>query len=1309
MPLVDLNDTGGFVGYQAPAPEPKEAPGFTETLGAAFRMENDVVAAYEYATAPRNWKSDPLFNPVTKMKDWDAANRTNLWDNYRDNFVGVRSEAEFMHILGKINQEQKDRETLENAGLGGIIASITAGTLSPTMLMPFIGQERGAAALVKGAVMGGAAGVAQEIPLQLQQETRTAAESAFSIASATVIGGVLGGAVGALRPGELDKLVRQLDVEGDMVARTVRGPIQGSSAGAAFANPVEYAGRLKAAQAAKVADWLGPVTRVINQSENQTASWFMSQLADAGLRMEGNTRGLNTSAGGTVESLVKPYYGQFAVVTENLDSQYAKYIFGEGQVPGLAPNMRASLTGFWDNAKLSKSEFREEISKALRNQDTHAIPEVAAMAKDIREKILTPMLQEAQRVGVLGEVKDVSDPSYFHRMYRREVIESRQNEFIDKLADHYSKKLNADFGEDLSRMREADRRNTQLIEDLVRPKDEVDAMRADLAERLKAVDEGRGADLAAIEDQIADLRSLARLAKGTEKADYLAQARDLERSAGDELKSVRAQRSEIRRRQQGLARAATVLEARQLKKLEAIEKIEDINTRQLSQVARAGQRILNKLDSVSDAALEREMKELAGKFDELRSKLDRGEERIAKLGEGEQGDTLTLLGLEERQAATTGKMSDIARDMEAIDTIDRASVRAAIEEGLQEVQQRALNAIEKRLARENKLIEAANKLDPAQAARRIDAIKGLSKERKFEFLERWRTRGADEIDLDGASANFRAYAREAAEETTKKILGTPVRLPLNDLITGPRGAELARVLDIPSAQIEDFLENDVERVLRAYLRTMAPDTEMARKFEGSVNGQPVFDRMEQEYRRNLAAIKDKGLEPKAQEKAEKKLRQDYNDNLRDLQAVIGRLRGTWGLPDNPDGMAYRMGRMVMNLNVLRLMGGTLIASIPDAARPIQRYGLTRTFRDAFVPMISNWKQLNLAAREAKYAGAALDAIMHTRAQSINDILDDYGRHSKFERGLEFATNKLGVMALFDQWTVAMKQVSSSVIIGKLSDSLDIVFGGAKASVKEVKEAQEFLASKGLNGELGQRIYGQLTSPEGGTRFNDVLMPNTESWTDPDATRAFRGALASEINNTIITPGVERPLWMDRNMLGRVIGQFKSFGMSSTYKVALAGVQQHDMAFVNGTLVSLALGALSYYLSGVSAGGDTYQKMLKAGPGKFADEAINRSGVLGIFSDAQRFFERIPATQPYVSFSGERTTRRGGDDLVDVVLGPSMGLAKTGAKVIAGMDDPTKSTIHNIRTLMPWQNVIIWRRVLDEIEKSAASDLPERRN
>lgn len=1308
MPLIDQDETLGFSSYVSP-PKEKVAPGLGDTWGAAFRLENDVVAAYKYVTDNNDFAPDPSFSPYKKMKDWDAANRTSLWDNYRDNFVGVRSESEFLHILGKITQEEKDQQTVVDAGFSGIISSLAAGMLSPTMLMPFVGEARGLAAVGKGAALVGAGAALQEIPLQLQQETRTLSDSAFSIATATVLGGILGGAVSALRPGELETLVKQLDADARMY--DAHGAEAIPRAAGAAAVETEYAGRLKSPDAAKSVAWLGPVTRVINQAANRTASWFMSQLADAGVRMEGNVKGINTSPGGTVESLIKPYYGGFAQVTEALDRNYVKYFYGEGNAPAMFANTRAMVGGMMSDTKLSKSEFREEISRALRNKDESTIPEAAAVAKEIRARIFDPLLKEAQHVGVLGEIKDVVDPSYFYRMYRHDIIAAKQGEFTDLLAKEFAKKLNADFGEKLARLTETERRNALLIEDLVRPKEEVETLRAQLTTAMQELEAKRPAYLIAGEEQIRALRSKARKAPtAKEKADLLQEARQLEEQFGEELTQTKSERAEIKRRLTGLARAAVVLEERQLAKLTLIEKIEDQNGRALDTVARAGKRVLNKLDDYSDKELNAEVRKLNDSFADIAAKYDRGEERIGKLLEKENPDTQRLLATDDMQKARAEKLTELADEMERFDNLDRVELRKIIIDRLRIVEERALESIKRRVVREQKLSEAAAKLDPAEAARRVERLRKEGSSRRVEFQEKFRAMSDGTVDLDKRTADFSTYAKERAIEVKDKILATNARIPLNDILAGARGPELARVLNIDSNLLEPYLENDVERVLRAYLRTMAPDIEMQRKF-GSVNGSSVFEKMLTEYNDKVTAIAEKANTEKwaagKLEEATQKLAQEYDGIKRDLEAVISRLRGTWGLPDNPEGMAYRMGRMVLNLNVLRLMGGTLIASIPDVARPIQRYGLTRTFRDGFLPLITNLKQIKMSAQELRLAGGALDAIMHTRSQSMHEVMDDFGRHSKFERGLDYATNNMGAIALFDYWTVAMKQFSSSVIIGKLSDSLEIIHGGVKASAKEVAEAQEFLASKGLAGDIGKRAYAQLISPEGGNRVNSVLMPNTESWTDTEATRAFRGALVSETNHTIITPGVERPLWMDSSMTGKLLGQFKSFGMSSTYKVLLSGMQQRDMAFLNGTIATLALGALSYYISALSAGGEQYEKMLKAKPGKWADEAIARSGVSGIFGDGQRLLERIPATQPYVSFSGDRTSRRGGDDAVSTLLGPSFGLLTLGSKVAAGVDDPSRATLHAARQMLPWQNLILFRRALDSIEKN--SDLPERRS
>jgi hypothetical protein len=389
------------------------------------------------------------------------------------------------------------------------------------------------------------------------------------------------------------------------------------------------------------------------------------------------------------------------------------------------------------------------------------------------------------------------------------------------------------------------------------------------------------------------------------------------------------------------------------------------------------------------------------------------------------------------------------------------------------------------------------------------------------------------------------------------------------------------------------------------------------------------------------------------------------------------------------------------LNVLRYMGGVTISSLPDVARPVMRYGLLRTFRDGFVPLVTNLKALKMSAREGKLAGVGIDALTSQRANSLFEILDDLGRGSKFERGVEFLSGKQGLIAAFSYWTDAMKGITSAIANAKVLDSvMDVVEG------KGSKEATSFLAEVGIDGNLAQRIADQVRKNAGGGKVDGVWLPNTESWTDDVAIRGFRTALAREVNNTIVTPGVERPLWTNASTAGRMLSQFKSFALSSTYKTALAGLQQRDTNFLQGVSISLAMGALSYYLYSVARGGEAYERMQNAGPEEWADEAIARSGVLGVLGLAQDITSRIPATAKISSFSGGRSTRRGGDDLVEAILGPTFDFAKTSAEVITEVDDPTQSTAHKMRTLLPWQNVSYLAWLFDSIEKSA--NLKERR-
>src|SRR5690606_20424804 len=122
-----------------------------------------------------------------------------------------------------------------------------------------------------------------------------------------------------------------------------------------------------------------------------------------------------------------------------------------------------------------------------------------------------------------------------------------------------------------------------------------------------------------------------------------------------------------------------------------------------------------------------------------------------------------------------------------------------------------------------------------------------------------------------------------------------------------------------------------------------------------------------------------------------------------------------------------------------------------------------------------------------------------------------------------------------------------------------------ASPKEIRK----LAAAGINADLAQRITAQF-SKHGDTQ-SGVLLAKAAAWDDRLAREAFRSAVVRDVDRIIVTPGQDKPLWMSTE-LGKTIGQFKSFSVSSMQRTMLAGIQQRDAATLNGTLLMLALGA-----------------------------------------------------------------------------------------------------------------------------------------
>lgn len=530
-----------------------------------------------------------------------------------------------------------------------------------------------------------------------------------------------------------------------------------------------------------------------------------------------------------------------------------------------------------------------------------------------------------------------------------------------------------------------------------------------------------------------------------------------------------------------------------------------------------------------------------------------------------------------------------------------------------------------------------------------------------------------------------------AEQTIDRILGTPAgRLPYDVQVPTPgfmRRDEMpdlkarplkGRVFMIPDHLIEDYLESDISVILKAYTRSMAPDIAMAERGWLDLDSKLREIQLAYEPLRRAA-----GDDPKALTK----LNDQMNEDIRFIKAIWERLRGTYALPANPDGLATRAFRIIRDLNYMRLLGGMTISSLPDAGRVVMQHGFTRIFRDGFAPMVANWKTYRLAAEEVKMSGEALDMVLDTRAMSMADITDDFGLHSKFERGLQTATGKFGVVTLMAPWNAAIKQ-----LVGVISQtrSLQAIDSLTKGTISAGERSR--LAQFGIGEDMARIIDKEFKAH--GEVHGSLWWANTQAWENRKAAEAYRAALSSEVNQVIVTPGQEKPLWLSTE-LGKILFQFKSFSLASMHRIALSGLQRRDMAALNGVALMVGLGALVEYL--------------KASPehqptnvGGWIAAGVDRSGISGWIFDANNILEKSTRGAVGVSrlVGGPMRSRYASRGVLESLLGPTAGLINDTAQVAgsAATGDWRESDTRAVRRMWPLQNLIGASRLFDAGEE-----------
>lgn len=255
------------------------------------------------------------------------------------------------------------------------------------------------------------------------------------------------------------------------------------------------------------------------------------------------------------------------------------------------------------------------------------------------------------------------------------------------------------------------------------------------------------------------------------------------------------------------------------------------------------------------------------------------------------------------------------------------------------------------------------------------------------------------------------------DDITESILRSKPYTKMDEEAIGKASALHARLLDLDDRNFVDFLENDVDAVLRHHARTVGVDVELARMF-GRIDMKDQLDLIEKNW---LARI-NASTEPN-----KTKMRDQMLGDLRDVRALRDRERGTYLQPDDPYRGLSRAYRIAKQYAVWTMMGGATITALSDVARPVMVEGFMRVYGTGLKTLFTNIEGMKILGKETQMAGTALDIVLGTRAMAFSDVGDVFGRHTRMERVASSATGAFFLANLLSPWTATMKMWAGAMI------------------------------------------------------------------------------------------------------------------------------------------------------------------------------------------------------------------------------------------------------------------------------------------
>lgn len=430
----------------------------------------------------------------------------------------------------------------------------------------------------------------------------------------------------------------------------------------------------------------------------------------------------------------------------------------------------------------------------------------------------------------------------------------------------------------------------------------------------------------------------------------------------------------------------------------------------------------------------------------------------------------------------------------------------------------------------------------------------------------------------------------------------------------------------------DLIETDPMLVAGTYAHRMGPSIADARVFDFGEGADAGFEQVlqrtlarEAEARGGKVSEPDgtvSGLKPKdvrAIEEMERDLRFLRDRSLRRVEM-------------EPDRLDNRMVAALRDVGHLAYMGLSGLAAITDAGKLVMAHGVAGTMRTAFRLVDDDGAMAKLSKTELRQAGGLGDVALGLAVNRLSESAAT-GNRTWIERALRQGVNRFFILNGLAPLTYALKSFDGVARQHALIDAAVRFASNGDA------EARGFLAQHGIRPALARTIAEQGGLEKHADGF---YLANTESWTSEEARRAFRAALISGTDNTILlASSADKPALIDGvlhlrsnaltdrlaakagwtrqgaywRLQSKLLGMpfsYWNFGLAALNKIATSTANNPSGQAIMGVGIMLGLGYFAtrarFMASGQPFAWDSMSLKEKLAT------VIDRSGVLGVLPD-----------------------------------------------------------------------------------------------